>query len=148
MTFSDEQVTEGVTELLFDYAECVDLCEPDAWAELFCDDGVFDEGREIQGRDRLARHVRKLLAMFDATSHHVTNVRVTRTGEDTASARSHVYAWHQTATGDQFEVWGRYLDRARFEDGRWRFAYRTVEVFGTKGIDASSFPRAPRGSVD
>jgi 3-phenylpropionate/cinnamic acid dioxygenase small subunit len=146
-TQTDVEVTAAVTETLLDYAEFVDTCEADKWADLFCADGRFDEGRIVEGREALAVHVRKLLRFFDATAHHISNIRVTRTGDDTATASCYVYAWHRKTDGDDFELWGRYLDEMRVEDGRWRFASRRVEMFGSRGWDVA-LDRAPRRSLD
>ena len=125
----------AVTDTILDYAQYVDTCEATKWAELFCLDGAFDEGRVIQGREALDRHVRKLLRLFTATAHHMTNIRVTRTGPESATASSYVYAWHRKTDGADFELWGRYLDELRIEDGRWRFANHRVEMFGSRGWD-------------
>ena len=141
--WTDDEVEAAVTETILDYAEFVDTCEADRWADLFCADGAFDEGSVIEGREKLRVHVRKLLRLFDATAHHITNVRVTRTGPETADARCYVYAWHQRTNGDHFEIWGRYLDQMRVEDGSWRFARRRVEMFGSRGWDIP-LDRVPR----
>ena len=145
--WTDHEVTAAVTDTILDYAEYVDTCEPEKWAALFCRDGVFDEGRIVQGRDDLDLHVRKLLKLFDATAHHMTNIRVRRTGAEMATATSYVYAWHRKTDGDDFEVWGRYCDEFRVEDGRWRFATRRVEMFGSRGWDIQ-LDRVPRQSLD
>ncbi len=146
-TWTDDEVTRRVTDTLLDYALFVDTCNVDGWADLFCADGVFDEGRVVTGRDALRAHVPKLLALFEATAHHITNVRVTRTGPDTADASCYVYAWHRRTNGDDFELWGRYLDQLRVEDDRWRFAHRRVEIFGSRGWDVAldRVPRQPLG---
>ena len=143
--WTDADVVTAVTDTILDYAEYVDTCEPAKWAALFCQDGVFDEGRVVQGREHLDRHVRKLLGLFTATAHHMSNIRVRRTGDQTATATSYVYAWHRKTDGDDFEVWGRYRDELRVEDGQWRFASRRVEMFGSRGwdIQLDQVPRRP-----
>lgn len=146
-TWTDDEVTAAVTNTILDYADFVDTCEPSKWAELFCTDGSFDEGRIVEGRDALEVHVGKLLRLFTATAHYMTNIRVRRTGDDTASATSYVYAWHRKTDGDDFEVWGRYSDQFRVEHGRWRFAKRRVEMFGSRGWDIPLDP-VPRRELD
>ncbi len=145
--WTDADVVAAVNDTILDYAEYVDTCEPAKWAALFCSDGVFDEGTIVQGRENLDRHVRKLLRLFTATSHHMSNIRVKRTAEETATATSYVYAWHRKTDGDDFEVWGRYSDELRVEDGKWRFATRRVEMFGSRGWDIK-LDRVPRRSLD
>ena len=99
----------------------------------------------MKGRDALAVHVQKLLRLFDATAHHTTNIRVRRTGRHTASATCYVYAWHHKTDGDDFEIWDRYLDELRLEDGRFRFVSRRVEMFGSRGWNIA-LDRVPRAS--
>jgi hypothetical protein len=63
----------------------------------------------------------------------------------TAKARSLIYAWHQPADGNEFEIWGRYVDDLRLEDdGRWRFARRDVQLAGARGIEMDGLSRLPR----
>ncbi len=145
--WTDAEVVAAVNDTILDYAEYVDTCEPAKWAALFCTDGVFDEGTIVQGRDDLDRHVRKLLRLFSATAHHMSNIRVRRTAEETATATSYVYAWHRKTDGDDFEVWGRYSDELRVEDGAWRFASRRVEMFGSRGWEIP-LDRVPRRPLD
>lgn len=146
-SWTDAEVVAAVNDTILDYAEFVDTCEARRWAELFCTDGTFDEGTIVQGREALYRHVRKLLRLFTATAHHMTNVRVTRTGDESASATSYVYAWHRKTDGGDFEIWGRYTDELRVEDSCWRFANRRVEMFGSRGWDVQ-LDQVPRRAFD
>lgn len=146
MAWTDAEVTAAVTDTILDYADYVDRCEPEKWADLFCTDGSFDEGRIVEGRENLDVHVRKLLKLFTSTAHHITNIRVDRTGAETADASCYVYAWHRKTDGEDFEIWGRYLDRFRVEDGRWRFEHRRVEMFGSRGWDIP-LDRVPRNEI-
>ncbi len=143
---SDDEVAAAITDTLLDYALLVDTARPAAWAELFCLDGEFDTGAVIAGRPALERHVTGLLRSFEATSHHVSNIRITRTGPASARASSSVYAWHRISGGGDLEIWGRYLDELRPEDGRWRFARRRVEMFGSRG-GAVDLPMVERGPI-
>lgn len=144
---TDAEVIAAVTDTLLDYAHFVDTCEADKWAELFCVDGEFDEGRVVQGRDALAIHVRKLLRLFDATAHHISNIRIRRTGPKTATSTCYVYAWHQKTDGDDFEIWGQYSDELLVEEDKWRFSKRRVEMFGSRGWDIQ-LDRVARRSLD
>jgi len=140
-------VTAAVTETILEYAHYVDTCEPALWAGLFCSDGTFDEGTTVTGRENLEVHVEKLLRLFTATAHHMSNIRVTRTGGRAATATSYVYAWHRKTDGTDFELWGRYSDELTVEDERWCFASRRVEMFGSRGWDVN-LAQVPRSPLD
>jgi ketosteroid isomerase-like protein len=144
---TDAEMAAAVTDTILDYAEAVDGSEVERWVDLFCADGTFDEGRVLQGHEALDKQFRLLMRLFDATAHHMSNIRIQRTGDDTATATSYVYAWHRKVDGEDFEIWGRYLDEMRVERGRWRFAHRRVEMFGSRGMDVP-LDRAPRRTLD
>lgn len=125
----------AITDTILSYAEHVDAGDSERWAQLFCVDAVFDEGRAVQGRVNIEALLPKLLRLFSATAHYVSNIRINRTGPHSASGTSYVYAWHRKLDGTDFEFWGRYVDVFAFEDGAWRFASRKVEQFGARGLD-------------
>tara|TARA_B100000427_G_scaffold321790_1_gene322882 strand:- start:2340 stop:2801 length:462 start_codon:yes stop_codon:yes gene_type:complete len=134
-TISDADAHAAITETILSYAEYVDAGESEKWAELFCHNATFDEGSEVQGRAQIEALLPKLLRLFSATSHHISNIRINRTANDRASATSYVYAWHRKHDGTDFEFWGRYVDQLDFEEGAWRFSSRKVEQFGARGLD-------------
>lgn len=129
----DAEVVAGVTETLYDYCTFLDEKRLDDFMTLFTADCVFEEGKTATGAAHIRGKVRKLLGLFDALSHHLTNVRVRRTGPDTAEAVSHIHAWHQMTDGGQLKLWGRYLDKLRFEEGRWKYAEHVVLLQGSEG---------------
>ncbi|MDP7067448.1 MAG: nuclear transport factor 2 family protein [Acidimicrobiales bacterium] len=133
----------AITETILSYAEYVDAGDNQKWAQLFCKDAIFDEGRSVQGRSAIEALLPKLLRLFTATSHHISNIRIDRTAPDRASSTSYVYAWHRKLDGTDFEFWGRYVDELKFEDDSWRFASRKVEQFGARGLDIT-VDRVPR----
>ena len=44
---SNAQAHAAITDTILNYAEYVDGGEIELWAELFCQDAVFDEGQAI-----------------------------------------------------------------------------------------------------
>lgn len=135
LEMDDVAVHAAITDTILRYAEHVDAGDAEQWAQLFCVDAVFDEGRAIQGRANIEALLPNLLKLFSATAHYVSNIRINRTGPGSASRISYVYAWHRKLDGTDFEFWGRYLDVFSFEDGAWRFASRKVEQFGARGLN-------------
>lgn len=140
---TDDEVVLGVTATMLDYCYLLDEKRLDEFVALFTEDVAFEEAGMAQGRAHVRGKVRKLLAMFDRLSHHLSNVRVERTGPDTARASAYIYAWHQLSDGRQLEIWGRYLDEQRYEDGRWKIARRTVQMQGARGLDDLELMRVP-----
>ena len=134
-TMSDADAHAAITDTILSYAEYVDSGESEKWSQLFCKDATFDEGSAVQGRAQIEALLPKLLRLFTATSHHISNIRINRTSTDEASATSYVYAWHRKHDGTDFEFWGRYIDLFAFEDDAWRFSSRKVEQFGARGLN-------------
>ena len=144
---SDADAHAAITDTILNYAEYVDACETEKWAALFCNDATFDEGREVQGRAQIEVLLPKLLRLFSATSHHISNIRINRTANDRASATSYVYAWHRKHDGTDFEFWGRYVDHLAFEEGAWRFSSRKVQQFGARGLNIK-VDHVPRRKIE
>lgn len=131
----DAAVIAGVTDTLYDYCTFLDEKRLDDFAALFTADCHFEEGTVATGRDHIRGLVRKFLLKFDALSHHLSNIRITRTGPDTAEAVSNIFAWHQLNDGGQLKIWGRYVDKLRFEDGRWKYCEHIVLMQGCEGAE-------------
>ena len=126
-----------ISETLFDYSYYVDRNDPAGLvSKVFCEDGCFELGSRhaVVGRADLTRMFAKTLAVFTATSHHVSNVVVRFTGDDTAESTAYVYAWHLTVgDGRRIDLWGRYHDRLRLTADGWRIANRRLSVAGSDG---------------
>ncbi len=144
---SQFEIVQGVTETLLDYCQLLDEKRLDEFAELFTTDCTFIEGQPAHGRDHVRAKVRKLLLMFDALSHHLSNIRVRPTSETTAEASSYIYAWHQLHNGEQLEIWGRYIDQLKKVEGRWLIHHRQVQTQGWKGLDALDIERVPQAPI-
>jgi SnoaL-like domain len=136
-----------ITETLMDYCHFVDRNDPAALVDkVFCADGCFELGaRHAVGSENLARMFAKTLAAFTATSHHLSNVRIRFTDDDTAESTAYVYAWH-IAVGDRrrIDLWGRYRDNLRCTAQGWRIANRRLTVAGSDGWQDPPFDLAER----
>ena len=144
---STQEITQAVTDTLLDYCQLLDEKRLDEFADLFTEDCVFEEGPAAHGRAHVRAKVRKLLLMFESLSHHLSNIRVNVTSENTAKATSYIYAWHQMLDGGQLEIWGRYIDELKIEDGRWKIDHRLVQVQGWKGMDELPIARVAQAQV-
>ena len=102
--------------------------------ELFATDAVMDvEGVQHTGHDAIR-------ALFTATSarvvarrggpayvRHMTSThQIDLVDEATATGR----CYFQVLTSIGLDHWGRYVDRYRTSEGRWRFAHRRVTLDG------------------
>jgi hypothetical protein len=126
-----------IVDLLADYSHFVDRNDAALLvSRVFCEDGCFElgSGHAVIGRADLALMFARTLAPFSRTSHHVSNIKVTLTGPDTAKSTAYVYAWHLTlAEGRRIDLWGRYHDRHRLTDEGWRIENRRLTVAGSDG---------------
>lgn len=141
---TDQEVVAGVTDTLLNYCQFLDEKRLDDWIELFTEDCVFIEGPPATGRAHIRRRVRKVLDMFDGLSHHLSNIRVYRTGPHSADAMSYIYAWHDGRERGHLEIWGRYIDSLCQQDGRWLFSRREVRVQGWTGDQDLGLDRVPQ----
>ena len=137
-----------IAEVLMDYSHFVDRNDPQGLvAGVFCEDGCFELGSRhaVIGRAELALMFARTLAPFSRTSHHVTNIKVTFTGAESAESTAYVCAWHVTAAeGRRIDLWGRYHDRHRLTAEGWRIANRRLTVAGSDGWTDPPFELSER----
>lgn len=119
--------------ILRDYFDRVDAQDAMGAAELFAPDARVSimTGKYLEGRERFGRALARVLAQYEVTSHHLTNVRGEVSG-DGAEIWSYVYAYHRmAATGRPWHLWVRMYDRFRRVDGRWLIAEHALH-----GVDS------------
>lgn len=135
-----------ISDAMYEYCDTVDECRLDDLMEVFTADCVFDFGVGfiLHGRSELRAYLTSRLEKYRSTTHHVSNVRI-RLDDDRAgaSASSFVYARSQWL-GTEFtsELWGRYNDRWRREDGVWRISSRALRAAANE-----RFPLPPGKAV-
>jgi len=150
--------TAEINGLITAYCRNIDLNNPDGVAALFADDAVIDYGQSFPprmvGPAALAAALRESLGNVDATSHHCSNAQIWFDGPDDAHGITYLYAWHRFAGRPDFHLWAQYHDRyRRVPDVGWRFAFRSIRVCGSEGVDDRNFDmigrhagRAPEGT--
>jgi 3-phenylpropionate/cinnamic acid dioxygenase small subunit len=125
----------GITDLLHEYCELVDANRQAEVIALFTEDAEYDHGhgRLFRGRAELAE-LFAALDTNDATSHHLSNIRIRLTGTTTASCRSYVYAFHRRAgSGTEVHLWGRYDDLVERTSSGWRIRRRRLTAAAERG---------------
>jgi hypothetical protein len=133
---------QAIAELIYAYCHHFDHNEPAEVAALFTADATVDYGPEsatIVGAAAIASTIAiGLEHTFAATSHHVSNIRLTFDRADEACGETYLYAWHRYVDGSpDGELWGRYHHRFVRVDGRWLIAELLLEAAGM-----ASFHRA------
>jgi uncharacterized protein (TIGR02246 family) len=131
----DERALE---RLLVEYFDRIDANDPEGAARLFAENVEVEimTGKRYAGRDRFARAVGRVLDAYAATSHHVSNLQTTITGDEAWSS-AYVYAFHRMAeSGEPWHLWARVEDRYLRTDDGWVVTEHIV-----RGVDSQ--PRRP-----
>lgn len=128
-TFLEKQVSwlvdrAAISDLLIDFARCLDEADYEAYAANFAEDGILElPFRTHHGRAGLAEHVRGNLGVFARTHHLSCNHAITIDG-DTATSRSYLQAVHVKSDEDDSDLamlGGWYHCEYRRSPDGWRF---------------------------
>lgn len=125
---------EQIRDVIARYNHAGDRGRLDELLACFAEDGVMDlAGRPaLVGRGAIRRHLQTVVdALAARTSratlrHHVSSLRITLTGADTAEA----CAYFAVYTEIGLDHWGVYRDRLTRVGESWLFARREVRVDG------------------
>lgn len=117
----------AIQELLARYAHAIDELDPEAWVQCFTPDGVFQVGsRAMRGHAALRAyaevHVREIRCR-----HMMGNFLYEIKGNE-ATGRASMLATLATPSGYKIFAQGRYVDRLVKQAGKWRIAYRHVDI--------------------
>lgn len=126
-----------VAELLAEYCLRCDLNDPDGVADCFTDDCVatYVSGPPSYGKAARRDAAARDLALFDATSHHLSNLTITFESPDRARTSSYVYAWHRPrASGADWVLHAQYHDVVVRTEAGWRIAERRMLTTGAVGF--------------
>jgi uncharacterized protein (TIGR02246 family) len=139
---------QEITAVMAAYTRCADLNQPEQQAAVFVDDCrvTYHPSEQIVGRRALVEALRKALAGYAKTSHHLGNIEIDFDGPDSAAAQSTVIAWHRRHDGSEWTLYGRYIDRWTRTDQGWRLAERELRAAGAAGRDDSQLPPLGRAS--
>ncbi len=149
----------AINDLVVKYATLLDDAQWDAVGELFTEDGVFGSPHSTTtGRAAVVENFKVKHAPFTWTWHDPHGVAVEFDDDD--HARGTVIGYAELGNAEETVITSiRYLDDYRREDGRWRFARRTVlSVYGAALADAVAgglghphrkrWPNRPSGTAE
>ena len=124
------EARQEIAELITRYAVACDEHDMDALAEQFTTDAVFDTPNGLmraRGRDQIVAMFDRVLAIRGPGYHwtHDHIIRFDRGSDDRASGLIFGHA-ETTPNGVHSLAAMKYDDEYRIEDGRWRFAARTI----------------------
>lgn len=132
----------AISDLLIDFARCLDERDWDGYVANFADDGVLElPFGTFTGRAEIAATATHGLDAFDAT-HHISANHAIRIDGDTARSRSYLLVAHVPDSGDpgrHGDAGGWYDCTYRREADGWRFTCVALSVIWTTGTD---FPGA------
>jgi ketosteroid isomerase-like protein len=152
MDHEDVAAVFGIRRSIYRYCRGVDRGDTDMIASAYHEDAEENHGPfRGTGRQFAQDLVPLMVAVPEASRHHVTNVIVDRDG-DAANVESYFIAFHaQSGNGREF-VTGRYLDRFECREGQWKIAQRRFVIDSDTppqaSIDLPDYPRGARRGAD
>jgi len=125
----------AIADVIHAYCFHFDRAEPEAVVALFTGDAVVDYGPglpAITGHDEIGGTVSRGLAeLFEATSHHVSNIVIRFEGPERASSVCYLYAWHRYRDGrPDSELWAQYHHDWRRTPEGWKIARLVLRAAG------------------
>ena len=120
----------AIQRLMYRYAHCADNKDYAGFAEVFCDDAVFDySGREVTPRAAI-QDMMRTLDKYTSTLHQVYNTLYEVEGADavgeTYCLASHLY--EARGTKMKIDMGITYRDRLRRTAEGWRIALREFNL--------------------
>ena len=73
---------------------------------------------------------------FVRTQHQVSNVRIERTGQDTATVRAYLIAVHMFPDERVFFATGKYVDAVERVNGQWKIVHRDEPITSCALLEA------------
>ena len=115
-----------IMELMARYNHAIDSSQPEAWADTFTEDGVFEGSAfTVRGREEMLAFVRGR-DQSNPIRHWNNNIVIDGDGDD---ATAKVYLVTFDVTGPpQVRVSGMYHDTLKRVDGQWKFTHRKVQA--------------------
>jgi hypothetical protein len=116
-----------IEDVLHRYCRGIDRCDEKILRSVYHEGAVDDHGVFKGDASDFAAFILPILeGNYEATQHHLTNIRIELNG-DSARAETYYVAFHRSDSQHALEQsGGRYLDRFERRDGRWAIVDRLV----------------------
>ena len=119
-----------ITKTLRDYCRGCDRCDEPLMGSVYAEDSWDDHGAlQAPGKEFTRLMTAQIHARTETLSHLLGQSTVTVNGDEAGAETYFLAAMHTTkedGTKMCGQLGGRYVDRLRREDGRWRIELRTV----------------------
>ena len=131
------EAEQAIRETMVRYTQTLDYGDSAGWAACFTPDAVFDVRRRgeplfrHQGTEALAKFADAHTSAPDVYHKHFLGLPSISLSADGTSATASAYFMmvHESPTGPQVLVFGRYLDQfTRAPDTGWRLTERVVDM--------------------
>jgi len=120
----------AIRELATEYAVACDVHDMDGLTDLFTEDAEFDSPAGVMvatGRDTIAAMFVELFKIRGPAFHWTHDVMVQVSADNPNEATGRVYSHAETTPNGLVSLAAmRYDDNYRYEEGRWRFARRSI----------------------
>jgi 3-phenylpropionate/cinnamic acid dioxygenase small subunit len=140
-------VIDRIAGVYYEYADAFDTGDLDRFVSLFVVGCRFDDSPKQRDRQWIRERMAQLREPFEASTHHITNVRLLAEERDEVHATASVYSWQRRLGGGDIEGWGRYDTRFRLDGGEWRFVLHRIVVLGTREVAPTSPGAVTRGDA-
>ena len=124
----------AIQRLMYLYARCADRKDYAGFAEVFCEDAVFDyKGNPVTPYSAIEKMMHAL-EQYSATAHQVHNVFYEVEG-DSAEGETYSLASHlcDSAEGEmKIDMGIIYRDQLRRTEAGWRIAHREFDLLWTQ----------------
>ena len=121
---------DEIRQLLVAYCQTCDDGRFDEWADLYTDDATLTVmGTTHIGRDNLKGFIEGAQPPEARGKHFLSEPSIRVDGDTAACVTDYIFL---AGRGSEIKVTsaGRYVDDLVRDDGRWRFAARTIEFLG------------------
>jgi len=139
---------ERIRDLISEYAYRLDMNDTAGLAALFTSDCsvIYGPGFGADGIEAYRKTLEGVGSYFAATSHHVSNIKVSFETTTAANVRSTLYAWHRYRKERPDGILlGQYHDLVVRQDSQWLFKKRELRTTGVKDFHTKPEHQLPIG---
>ena len=131
-----DQIRTQVENLMYSYCDFVDRAMTKSLIDLFAEDATLDYGfgRVFSGRKTILELFETRLKNYQATSHHLSNIRIISVNDKQVEISSSIYAWHKLKDGSHAEVWGKYSNLLEVGDSALKISFHKIRAAGSNGF--------------